>query len=47
MPHRNSQKEKTTKQTNGMKIKIPKLKLLTPALGLALLGARRVDKRHS
>jgi arylsulfatase A-like enzyme len=49
MAHRNFQENKTTKQTNGMKIEIPKLKLLTPALGLALLGvlasAQAADKK--
>src|SRR5208282_2225166 len=38
-----------TKQPNGMKTKIPKLRLLTPALGLALLGvlasAQAADKK--
>src|SRR5947209_344559 len=49
MAHRNFQENKTTKQPNGMKIKIPKLKLFTSALGLALLGilasAHAADKK--
>jgi hypothetical protein len=49
MAHRNFQESKKTKQTNGMKIEIPKLKLLTPALGLALFGvlasAQAADKK--